>query len=948
MTNAPDFLKAQRVEGKQQLIFQSRLPPGHGYTRGRFLALFREISDGDKEPVGYGRVLRVSAETMDVLVAYLPETMYERDLWLGDFPRGAHIGKQIGHVVSPFEGGLFVIDVGKEHGVRAGDVYQVYDGIVAEPAPGGNTIDHLPSGMLKVTRVNSSSSVTKLVSGYAPRGGWIEFLTDQKYAESGKIPDVTVLFLHLETNDSDNDWQKTYIKGLKDGFYEHDLVQSQKIVKVSYRVEAHGALDDERVRRIGEEHGADFVVWGSVVCTNGTACVRPRITIVSPEEVMKGYRSYGKHTVNVEQLLGAPSDIANMDDVISAIASVIAGAIYYRSGDMLNAVFHLERAIRSSTSPDMLFATTMLRTAYFRVGEWDKSYALIALHLDVAAQAGLEWMELRALYERSALDVRRGSYNRALKTARDIRSRNSGEDKELEVVSWVITAEAMWKTGKPSAAVSVLDARVLSAIHGDQLMALAFHLKADILHSMGQDAKAEKLWRDSVLPLLRSSTDPDVMREIAVVLGKLGGIEEGRGNLEEAFRIWTEEQIPVLKKFGDKRELAVAHWNIASVLARIGEVDVAIGLFMDDVIPVLDELDDVRELGVALNELGGLLYESGKTGLAEKIYDANIERFSNINAPLELASTYGNIAGIAFDRGHWNEALEIRLKHQMPILQDSGYRKQEAYAWGAVALALVELGKLDEALVAVRDRQLPVMIEIDNARGIADAKSGIARVYRRMGEVEKAQKLLVDDVIPMLSKLNDQEALVYAWSYLADIYHDENDYGNALDIRMRAQLPIFESRGDKIAVATTWAQICDIYDEQGQFEEALKLRTNRVIPVYVATDQEHGLALTWGKIAMYHTRKGNYSKAIRILEKEVLPRDRKLDDIYGTIEDTAALGSNYLLRGRRGDERKGKAILDRAIKAAEGVEHPNLEQFRGIIRVYSERAAKRGKLNKMR
>ncbi|EXI93012.1 MAG: putative ATPase [Candidatus Accumulibacter sp. BA-94] len=74
---------------------------------------------------------------------------------------------------------------------------------------------------------------------------------------------------------------------------------------------------------------------------------------------------------------------------------------------------------------------------------------------------------------------------------------------------------------------------------------------------------------------------------------------QARGQLDEALRIYREEQLPVYERLGDVRsravtQRAVTQGKIADVLQARGQLDEALRIYRD-VLPVFERLGSVRD-----------------------------------------------------------------------------------------------------------------------------------------------------------------------------------------------------------------------------------------------------------------------------------------------------------------------------------------------------------------
>ena len=83
-------------------------------------------------------------------------------------------------------------------------------------------------------------------------------------------------------------------------------------------------------------------------------------------------------------------------------------------------------------------------------------------------------------------------------------------------------------------------------------------------------------------------------------MGQIADILQARGQLDEALRIRTEEELPVYERLGDVREKAVTMGKIADILQARGQLDEALRIRKEEQLPVYERLGDVR--GKAITE----------------------------------------------------------------------------------------------------------------------------------------------------------------------------------------------------------------------------------------------------------------------------------------------------------------------------------------------------------
>lgn len=109
--------------------------------------------------------------------------------------------------------------------------------------------------------------------------------------------------------------------------------------------------------------------------------------------------------------------------------------------------------------------------------------------------------------------------------------------------------------------------------------------------------RAHQLFEKSLLIFRENRRD----RESAVVLGEIAGILSRRPEqLDEAERIYREEEIPIYKRLGDVRGEAVAMGKIATILLARNQKAEAERIRRKEVLPLLERCGDVREKAVAL------------------------------------------------------------------------------------------------------------------------------------------------------------------------------------------------------------------------------------------------------------------------------------------------------------------------------------------------------------
>ncbi|MGI5242182.1 tetratricopeptide repeat protein [Dactylosporangium sp. CA-139066] len=169
--------------------------------------------------------------------------------------------------------------------------------------------------------------------------------------------------------------------------------------------------------------------------------------------------------------------------------------------------------------------------------------------------------------------------------------------------------------------------------------------------------------------------------------GQIGDIAYDRGELDEAFRIRREVQLPVYERLGDIRAAAIAWGNIADIAYQRGELDEALRIRREVQLPVYERLGDIRAAAIA----------------------------------------WGNIADIAHRRGELDEALRIRREVQLPVYERLGDTRSTAITWGKIADIAHQRGDHDTA-ATLRQRSLELYQHLGDLDGIANASCGLARI----------------------------------------------------------------------------------------------------------------------------------------------------------------------------------------------------------------------------
>ena len=308
----------------------------------------------------------------------------------------------------------------------------------------------------------------------------------------------------------------------------------------------------------------------------------------------------------------------------------------------------------------------------------------------------------------------------------------------------------------------------------------------DLERSLGNVAGAETAY-SRALETVATLDDP---RRRAITHGRIADILQERGQLDDALRILTEEQLPIFEKLGDARQQAITHARIADILQVRGQLDEALRIRTEEQLPVFEKLGDIRSRAI----------------------------------------TQSRIADILQARGQLDEALRILTEEQLPVFEELGDARSRAITQGQIADILQARGQLDDALRIRTEEQLPVFEKLGDIRSRAITQGEIADILQTRGQLDEALRILTEEQLPVFEKLGDIRSRAITQGRIADILQARGQLDDALRIRTEEQLPIFEKLGDARLRAATQGRIADILQARGQLEEALRIYEQQVLP----------------------------------------------------------------------------------------------------------------------
>ena len=224
---------------------------------------------------------------------------------------------------------------------------------------------------------------------------------------------------------------------------------------------------------------------------------------------------------------------------------------------------------------------------------------------------------------------------------------------------------------------------------------------------------------DTLMRVARSCGDMDIAQQAAeekieldtfwgrekcavTALGMKADILQARGQLDEALRIRTEDQLPVYERLGEVRSIAITKGQIADILQCRRKLTGMINILVKKLpIPPANELD--TSLQILLNDV--------------------LPTLKRLKIPVSMAITQSQIADIFQVTGKLDEALRIRQQEVLPVFEQLS-EKYELLV-GRAKLALLYLQRQAEgdnqqakellhwSLQAAREMQIPEAEEVE-------------------------------------------------------------------------------------------------------------------------------------------------------------------------------------------------------------------------------------------
>ncbi len=368
----------------------------------------------------------------------------------------------------------------------------------------------------------------------------------------------------------------------------------------------------------------------------------------------------------------------------------------------------------------------------------------------------------------------------------------------------------------------------------------------DLQQSEGETFAAERSYSSA----LQALAVMDDHRRRAIARGRIAGILQARGDLDEALRIRTEEEIPVYERLGDARLLAIAKGRVADILEARGALIEALRIRVEEEIPVYERVGDRRSLAVTKGKIADILQVRGEPDEALRIrIEEEIPVYKLLDDARSLAIARGKVAGILQARGELDEALRIRIEEEIPVYELLGDRRSLAITKGKIADILQVRGELDEALRIRLEEEIPVYERLGDARSLAIARGKIADILQVRDELAEALRVYTEELLPVFGRMGDTRSLAVTNGRIADLRQARGELDEALRIRTEQEIPVYERLGDARSLAITKGKVADVRQAKGELDEALRIRIEEEIPVYERLGDARAAAIAKGRAA---------------------------------------------------------------------------------------------------
>ena len=260
----------------------------------------------------------------------------------------------------------------------------------------------------------------------------------------------------------------------------------------------------------------------------------------------------------------------------------------------------------------------------------------------------------------------------------------------------------------------------------------------------------------------------------------------------------------------------------------------------------------------------------------------------------ELASLHASI-------GQLEEAQQVRIAEQIPVLELLGDRRIQVAAQMRLAEILQDRGDLDAAM-ALLESQIPVLDTLGDARAKAVARGQIADILQDRGQLDEALHIRLDEELPVYEQLGDAREQAVTHGQIADILQATGQLDEALLVRTKRELPIVERLGDVRGAAIIRTRIADILVAQSRLDDALQLLRQQV-STFETLGDIRSTGMTLGRIADILGRRGQIDEALSLLAQKL-----RIAESMGDLESIAHAKASIAWLRLAGPNRQPKTL----------------------------------------
>ena len=286
---------------------------------------------------------------------------------------------------------------------------------------------------------------------------------------------------------------------------------------------------------------------------------------------------------------------------------------------------------------------------------------------------------VQALLQRAASAVQSGRTHVAVSAGMDALKAAESPDDVILAHAWL--AQARDRQGEPVEAVrhahlALTDQRPLEQ---GTTVALLRILTRSADRELALDAATALVDVHREL-LRRSPYTPESLRDLSISLDNVAGIQQQRGQLDEALAAYTESltlRRRIRTTYGDTpeslRDLSISLDKVAGIQQRRGQLDEALAAYTESLTlsrrirtTYGDTPEALRDLSISLNKVAGIQQQRGQLDEALAAYTESLTLSRRIRTTYgdtpeslrDLSVSLDKVAGIQQQRGQLDEALD--------------------------------------------------------------------------------------------------------------------------------------------------------------------------------------------------------------------------------------------------------------------------------------------------